>query len=200
VIESVLAVAAYEKIYVAIVVKISAAYTLSPAAANESCFLGDVSKLPVASVAEEAVCGIEIWRQAVKASSIDQENVQPAVIVIINEGGPASGSFQEVTVSMLITVGHTYVETSLLRHICKPYSQVFIPLCLAGQSGAGKHQANKDRPAPNRDQRGQIKTSQQNIAALPKSECIFKLIITGRGGVKQAALTTDYTDFVNQSV
>src|SRR6185295_17024694 len=111
--------------------------TLSPARANESSFLSDVSKLPVASVAEEAVGRIEIWRQAVKARSINQENVQPAVIVIINESGPASGSFQEVTVSMLITVGHTYVETYLLRHICKTSSQLFISFCLAGQSDAG---------------------------------------------------------------
>src|SRR5262249_50667937 len=97
-----------------------------------------------AIVVEEAVCGIEIRRQAIKGSSVNQKNILPAVIVVIYEGGPASGGFQEGKISLFITVDHSYIETSLLRHIFKPYPQAFIRSGLARYSVAGDRQTNND--------------------------------------------------------
>jgi hypothetical protein len=63
---------------------------------------------------------------------------------------------------MFITVDHAYVETGLLRHICKLYPQTFVSLCynsiLSGYGAAGDQQANNDWPY-------QMKSFSQNIVA-----------------------------------
>jgi hypothetical protein len=89
-----------------------------------------------------------MWWQAIKAGSVNQKNVLPAVVIIIYEGSSASGGFQKVAIPTFITVDHAYVETGLLRHICKPYPHAFISpgysTNLAGYSAADHQQANND--------------------------------------------------------
>ncbi len=68
---------------------------------KEAGFGGNVGECTVAIVLEEMIGGPLAGGEAFEASAVDQENVEPAVVVVIVESDPAAGGFEEVFVLVL---------------------------------------------------------------------------------------------------
>ena len=84
VVEDVLAPVGDEQIVVAVVVVVADADALSPAGVDESGFGGDVGEGAVAIVFEEMVGGLLSGGKAFEARAVDEEDVQPAVVVVVD--------------------------------------------------------------------------------------------------------------------
>src|SRR6202035_5461209 len=85
VVENVLAVVSYEQIFEAVVVVVSDANALAPAAMAQSSSGGHVGKCAVAIVLEQVRCGFVPSGKTFQSPAVHQKNVEPTVVVIIVE-------------------------------------------------------------------------------------------------------------------
>ena len=116
-IEDILSVVADEEIVPAIVVVVADAATLSPAAAAKAGFGCDVGEGAVAIVFEEVRDGLLTFGEAFDAGAVDEEDVEPVVMVVVKEGHAAACGFEEVSVLVLATVDRLGVEAGLASHV-----------------------------------------------------------------------------------
>ena len=99
VIENVLAVVGDEEIVIAVVVVVADAAGLSPAGADvEAGTFGDIGEGAVAIVFEETAMRFLAFGKTLEAPAIDEEEIEPAVVVIVVEGEAAAGGFEEIFV------------------------------------------------------------------------------------------------------
>ena len=97
VIENVLAVVGDEQVVVAIVVVVADAAGLSPAGADfEPGTFGDIGEGAVAIIFEETAMRFLALRETFEAPAVDEEEIEPAVVVVIVEGQAAAGGFEEI--------------------------------------------------------------------------------------------------------
>ena len=110
-VEGVLAVVGDEEVVPAVVVVVADADALPPAGAGEAGFDGDVGEGAVAVVFEE-MAGRRSWPfgEAFEAGAVDEEDVEPVVVVVVVEGDSAAGGFEEVFVLVLASVDGAGVE------------------------------------------------------------------------------------------
>src|SRR5882762_3181027 len=80
-----MAVVSNVKIVPAIVVVIAHAHALAPARSNEPGVLGHVGKGAVVIVVVEMIRGRVLSRWTLQSGPIDEENIRPAVIVVIED-------------------------------------------------------------------------------------------------------------------
>ena len=105
VVEDVLAVVGDEEIVEAVVVVVADAAGLAPAGfVLEAGAVGDVGEGAVAIVFEEMAAGLLAGGEAFETPAVDEEEVQPAVVVVVVEGDAAAGGFEEVLVGELAAV------------------------------------------------------------------------------------------------
>src|SRR4029077_18161586 len=78
-------------------------------------FLGEVCECPMLFFFVEAVGGTGGW--GVEPRAGQQEDVHPAVVVVVKEGATAAGGFQNVVVVGGIAVDHGRGQTGVLGDI-----------------------------------------------------------------------------------
>ena len=101
----------------AVVVVIADADAVGPASGVEAGLFGDVGEGAVAIVFVEAVgC---FGRIAFKASAGEQEDIHPAVVVVVDEGAAATVGFQDVFVGPFATIDGRRVKTGSGRYVVK---------------------------------------------------------------------------------
>ena len=96
VIEDVLSVVGDVEIFPPVVVVIADADALAPAGVGEAGFLRDVGESAVVIVVVKMARGRFCGRGRVEACPVDNENVRPAVVVVIEDGDARSGGFDDV--------------------------------------------------------------------------------------------------------
>src|SRR6202030_4523827 len=92
----VLSVVSHIEVFPAVVVVVSYANPLSPAGCGETSLHCDISKGSIVIIAIEVIARRRSSGKGVQAGSIDQENVWPAVVVIIEDRHPGSGGLDDV--------------------------------------------------------------------------------------------------------
>jgi hypothetical protein len=93
-VEAVVAVVGEEQVLEAVVVVVADADAHSPAGIGESGFGGHIGKRAVAVVVIEPVAGAR--RSAFERTAAEQEDVHPAVVVVVEEGASAAHRFHDV--------------------------------------------------------------------------------------------------------
>ena len=85
VIEHILSEIGNEKIVEAIVIVISNAACLTPSRTSESSLPGDIREGSIAIVMKQIAGGLTISSCGIQAGSVDEEDIEPAVIVVVKE-------------------------------------------------------------------------------------------------------------------
>src|SRR5690242_10904786 len=96
VIKNVLAKVAHEEIFKAVVIVIADANTLPPAGVGYACLQSNICESAVTIVLEKMRCWLLAFGETFQARSIHQENIEPAVIVVIVESNATAGSLEKV--------------------------------------------------------------------------------------------------------
>src|SRR5690349_8435631 len=96
VIEAVLGVIRYVQVGPAVVVVVPHGHAESPALVGHACFVRNVSKSAVVIVVKESGTGrLSFSMQRTESRTIDQINVRPAIVVVIENGHTRTGSFED---------------------------------------------------------------------------------------------------------
>src|SRR5208282_5527342 len=103
-VEHVLAVVADKEIVPAVVVVVANAAALTPSCSGEPCFEGDVDKGAVAIILEEVRDGLLPLSEPFKPRAVDQEDIDPVVVVIVVEGYAATSGLEEISVLVFAAV------------------------------------------------------------------------------------------------
>ena len=85
---------------------------------------GDVGEGGVAIVLEEMRSGLFAGGEAFEAGTVDEENVEPAVVVVVVEGDTTSGGLEEIFVFVLAPEDGFGVEPGLASHIEKSNAEI----------------------------------------------------------------------------
>src|SRR5919204_3537897 len=93
VVERILAVIGDEQVFEAVIVVVAYANSLSPPRALQTGFLRNVGKSAIAIVLEQIARRLLAFGKALEACAVDQEDIEPAIVVIIVEGDAGAGSF-----------------------------------------------------------------------------------------------------------
>src|SRR4029077_21213679 len=117
VVEDVLAEVGDEEIVEAVVVVIADADGLPPAGMNEARLSGDVGESTVAIIFVQAIGGLLAGGKAFQPRAIHQENIEPAIVVVIVEGDAATGGLQQIFVFVLAAKNHFGVEAGFFRDV-----------------------------------------------------------------------------------
>src|SRR5580704_2414120 len=117
VIEDVFSVVRDVEIFIAVIVVIADANALAPSGVSQACFLSDVSESSVMIIMIEMACVSFSGRRRVKAGAIDDENVGPAVVVVVENGDPGSRGFNDVFFCVHAAENHRIGETCFFGDI-----------------------------------------------------------------------------------
>ncbi len=112
-VEDVLAVVTDEEIVPAVVVVVADAAALAPAAVCEAGFGGDVGEGAVAIVFEEVRDGFLALGKAFDTGAVDEEDIDPVVVIVVEESYAAACGFEEISVFVFATVDGFGVEAGL---------------------------------------------------------------------------------------
>src|SRR5947199_7832300 len=124
VIENVLAEISDEQVVPAIVVVVADAASLSPARVRDAGFQGNVGKRAVPIVAEQMRGGLTAFGKTFKARAVDQENIEPAVVVVVVKGDAAARGFEQIFVFVLAAENGLCIQTGFAAHIDEDHSVI----------------------------------------------------------------------------
>ena len=79
-----------EEIVKAVVVVVADATGLSPAGTSQAGLFGDIGEGAVTIVVKQITGGIAVPNRRIKAGSVHQKNIEPAVVVIVEQRHPAT--------------------------------------------------------------------------------------------------------------
>ena len=96
VIEDVFSVVGDVKIFPAVVVIVADAHALAPTGVREAGFLRDVGKGSVVIVVVEVARRSSLGGRCVESGAVDNEDVRPAIVVVIEDGDAGSGGLDDV--------------------------------------------------------------------------------------------------------
>ena len=122
VIQAILAVVSYIQIFPAVIVVVSNADALSPASCREARLRGDIGESPIVIVAIEMVAGSLPSRKFrelgfVQLRSIHQENVGPAIVVVVEDGDAGAGGLDDVFLGLDTAKDFLHGEAGLFADI-----------------------------------------------------------------------------------
>ncbi len=112
-IENIFSEVGNEEIVETVVIIVADARALSPAGMEQAGFGGNVGESAVAIIFEEMIGGFLASGKTFKARAVDEENIQPAVVVVIIEGDAAAGGFEEILVLVFAAEDGFGVEAGL---------------------------------------------------------------------------------------
>src|SRR6202034_1051210 len=116
--ERVLAVVSDEEIVIAVVVVIADAAGLSPTGAVlEAGAFRDIGEGAVAIVLEETAVRLLACGETFQTPSVDQEHVEPAVVIVIVKGKTAAGGLEKIFVPAFAAIGGFHSQSRLLNDI-----------------------------------------------------------------------------------
>ena len=115
--QAVLSPEGHEQVLVAVVVVVTRTGRLAPPAQRHPCFVRDIFEGTVATVAVEMARRLLAFRKALERGTIDDEQVQPAVVVVVEGGGAGAGSFEEIAVGLSTAVRGHRSETRARRNL-----------------------------------------------------------------------------------
>src|SRR5439155_2993891 len=121
VIENVLAPVHDKKVVKAVVVVVADADALAPAEAGQSGLLRHVLEGAVAIVAQQPIGRDRL--SASQSSTIHKKDIEPAVVVVIEEGRAATGSLDDVLVLRAAAVDGWRGEPSPQRHVLEAHGK-----------------------------------------------------------------------------
>src|SRR5579863_5123397 len=124
VIENVLAEVRDEQIVPAIVVIVADADALSPARMRDSSLQSHVGESSVAIVAEKMRSWFVAGGEALKARSVHQKYIEPAIVVVVVEGNAASSSLEQIFILVLAAVDGLGIQAGLACNVEEGDSQV----------------------------------------------------------------------------
>src|SRR5215471_17137327 len=96
VVQAVLSVVGDIEVFPAVVVVVADANALSPARSGEAGLVGNVGECAVVVIAVEVIGRGLAAGKAFESGSIDQENVWPAIVVVVDDANAGAGSFDDV--------------------------------------------------------------------------------------------------------
>ena len=99
-----MAVVTDEEIVPAIVVVVADTAALTPAAVCKASFGCDVGEGTVPIVLEEMRDGFLALRKSLDTGAVDEENVDPVVMIVVEESYSAACGFEEISVFAFTTV------------------------------------------------------------------------------------------------
>ncbi len=108
-VKRVLAEVGAKNVLEAIVVEVADADSASPADRMQTGFFGDVGECTVAVIFVEAIGGA--LGSAAEASAGENEQIHPAVIIVIDESAAASGGFDDVLFDFEVAVNYRSAES-----------------------------------------------------------------------------------------
>ncbi len=117
VIQRILAVVRNKQVFKAVVVVIADRYCRGPADAFQARFFGDVRKGAVTIILVKAVRGP--FRRAFQQRSAQDEDIEPAVVVVIDKGAAAADSFNNVGLMVGGSINDGRTQARLFRNIRK---------------------------------------------------------------------------------
>src|SRR6185369_13053676 len=120
-VEDVLSPAGDEEVLEAIIVIVTDADNAGPACFPQPRTLGYVGESAVAVVLEEPVAGAR--GGVLQASAGEQKNIQPAVIIEVEECAAAAESFDNVFLAITFAINRDSSQASLGGHICEGRSE-----------------------------------------------------------------------------
>src|SRR5262249_1519249 len=124
------------------------AYALSPTGVLEPSLQSDVGESSVAIVLKKMIERLLPGRKTVEARAVHQENVEPAIVVVVVERNAAAGGLEQIPVLVLTAEDGNGVQARFFRHIDKADAEVG-----AGRSGSGFLGKNRQRPGERKDVR-----------------------------------------------
>ena len=117
-IKRVLAVVGHKEIIVAIVVVVAYATSLAPASLMfQAGARRHIGKCAIAVVLEKMTAGFLAGRKAFEPPAIDQEEIEPAIRVVVVEGQSAASGFQQILVGFLPAVDGLDRKAGLLHDV-----------------------------------------------------------------------------------
>ena len=100
-IEPVLTPVRHEEVVVSVVVVVAGAGPLSPSRVHEARLRRHVLERSVAPVAIEMARRLLPFREAFERRAVDDEDVEPVVAVVIEDGDAAAGGLEEIAIGLL---------------------------------------------------------------------------------------------------
>ena len=84
---------------------------------KQAGFGGDIGESAIAIVLEEMRCGFLSGGKTFEAPAVNEKNIQPAVLVVVIEGGAAAGGFKEIFIFVLAAEDGFGVEAGFTRDV-----------------------------------------------------------------------------------
>ena len=137
-VEDVLAVVANKEIVPTVVVVVADTAALAPAAVGKAGFGGDVGERAVPVVLEEMRDGFLALRKSLDAGTVDEEDVDPVVVIVVEEGYSATRGFKQISVLMFTTVDRFGIEAGLTGYIDEADTERCAGDSRRGPFGAGR--------------------------------------------------------------
>src|SRR5581483_3226945 len=110
-----------EQVVPAVVVEVAGADALPPTGVRHARLHRDIGKGPVAVVLIEAADGRPARRPLrLEARPVDEEDVEPPVVVVINKGTAAAGSLEQESVPALAAEDRPGAQARLTRDVDEP--------------------------------------------------------------------------------
>lgn len=117
-VEGILAVIRNEEVIPSIVVVIADTAALAPSSfVLQAGAYRHICKGTVAVVFEQMALRLLPFGKAIKTPSIDKENIEPVVVVVIVKGHSAAGRFEEVFISVFPAVNGLRIQAGLARYV-----------------------------------------------------------------------------------
>ena len=118
-IELILSPIADEQIDFPVIVIVANANALSPAAVGEICLLCDVGKSAVTAIPIEVIGRLVTFGETFQDGSIDLENVQKAIVVVVKKRNSTTGRLEQILVGLLATKHRHGIQPCLAGDIGK---------------------------------------------------------------------------------
>ena len=117
-VEDILAPATDEKVVETVVVVVADADTGGPDGALEAGFLRDIREGAVPIIPVKAIAGLR--GRAVQTRSAGNEDIEPAVVIVIEKGDAAAVGFEDVLLGVRVAVDDGFREAGLRRDVGEP--------------------------------------------------------------------------------
>ena len=118
-IEDVLAVIRDEDVFVAVIVVIADGDGLGPAGADEAGFFRHVTECAVAIVFVEAIGDAGRNCGCIEAAAVEDQDVEPAVVIVIEEGDAAACAFENIVGMIGGAEDDGVGETGFRSNVCE---------------------------------------------------------------------------------
>src|SRR3954454_14991173 len=101
-----------------VVIVVTRAHALSPARTSQPGFYRDIGKRAIPVVFVKAADGLRSFGvRCLESCAVHEEDVQPAIIVIIEKRDAAAGCLQQISIARLRAKNRLGVEASLPGHV-----------------------------------------------------------------------------------